>query len=142
MRSHWLASRTARRKGCGASPFGIQSQRDQQRHLLCTLPGRPSVSKTGGWSRIAHGEFVPRKFDKSFLISTPPVRERTALNMICNDFTILAHRVCTVVRYASLHGCLVFFGSSCFAIGGREFGNIRTDKHYGKVTVRVENHLA
>src|SRR5262249_8518611 len=52
------------------------------------------------------------------------------------------HRVRPEVGNASVYGCLVLLWSSCLAIGGREFGNIRTNKHYGKSPVRGENRLA
>ena len=61
------------------------------RRLLHALPDRVSASRTGGWSGIGIGEFVPGKFEKSFLIDASPVWKRTALNVIRNDFIHLAH---------------------------------------------------
>ena len=57
--------------------------------------------------------------------------------MIC-----LAYRVRAEVGKAPLRGCLVFFWSSCLAIVGREIRNIRTNKHYGKAAIWLENCLA
>src|SRR5262249_11574676 len=110
--------------------------------LLHALPNRVTGSRTDGWSRIGQGQFVAGKFEKSLLIDAPPVWEGTALNVIHNDFICLPRRVRTEVGNASVYGCLVLFWSSCLAIGGREFGNIRTNEHYGKSAVRGENRLA
>ena len=57
--------------------------------------------------------------------------------MIC-----LAYRVRAEVGKAPLRGCLVFFWSSSLAIVGREFRNVRANKHYGKAAIWFENCLA
>ena len=110
--------------------------------LLGALPDQVRGSRTGGRSRIRPAEFVPGKFEKSFVIDSLPVRERTALNVEGNGLICLAHRVRTEVGNAPLHDGLVFFRGSCLAIVGGEFGKIRTGDDYRKVTVRIEDRLA
>src|SRR5215471_10034911 len=78
------------------------------RRLLHASPDRVSDPRTGGWSRIGQGQFVPGKREKSFLVDTPPVWERTALKVIHKDFICLTHRVPAEIGKASLHGRLCF----------------------------------
>src|SRR6202011_1080166 len=47
------------------------------RRPLHGFPDRVSGSSTGGRSRIGQGEFVRRKFEKSFLLGALPVWVRT-----------------------------------------------------------------
>ena len=109
--------------------------------LFGAFPHRGSVSSRGRF-RIGQGEFVPGKIENSFLIGSPPVWECTALNVRVECMICLAYRVRAEVGKAPLRGCLVFFWSSCLAIVGREFRNIRTNKHYGKVAIWFKNCLA
>ena len=106
--------------------------------LLGALPDQVSGSRTGGRSRIRPAEFVPGKFEKSFVIDSVPVRERTALNVEGNGLICLAHRVRTEVGNASLHDGLVFLRGSCLSIIGSEFGEIRPGDDERNMTVRVD----
>ena len=54
----------------------------------------------------------------------------------------LVDRVRTEEGNAALHGCLVFFWSSCLAIVGCEFRNIRTGDDQRITAVSVEDLLA
>ena len=61
--------------------------------LLGELQDRVSEPRTDGRSRIRRAEFVPGKFEKSLLIDSLPIWERTALNVKGNDFICIAHRI-------------------------------------------------
>src|SRR5271169_2711445 len=110
--------------------------------LLGALPDRVRGSRTGGRSRIRPAEFVPGKFEKSLVIDSLPVWIRTALNVEGNGLICLTHRVRAEVGNAPLHDGLIFFWSTCLAIVGGEFGNIRTGADGRKAAVRIEDRLA
>ena len=77
-------------------------------YRIVRLHSLKSRSFLDGRSIISQGEFVPRKFENSFLFGAPPVWVRTALDVIFNNIICLAYRVGTEVRKCSLARLLRF----------------------------------
>src|SRR6185437_4151276 len=95
---------------------------------------------TSNCNRIADMQFIRRqRGDRSFLINSKLVRQRTGLDTKGNTFARFIDGICAVVANHTSDYGFGFFRRRGRWVTGRDFWNVGIREHHKKTTARVED---